>query len=417
LRGEFMLRDDSHKVDFVEKVEIRACDLRPGMYVCELDRPWLETPFLLQGFEIIDDADIEAVMRYCEHVFIDLRRTRIVKVKIADLPARRLPNKKNSAFGKKDLETSMDTCRQATYLLKTFASEIRFGQSPQLHLATAAVSECVARVMANPSAMTFMTHLRNKDEYTSQHAFSVCIYSIIMGRLIGFDTVQLENLGTCGLLHDMGKLGIPDLILNKPGKLTPEENEVMLSHTQIGRDILLSGHDIFSGTVEVAYGHPENLDGTGYPRSLKGHQISTHCRIVGVVDKYDAITTHRPYRSGQDHLSAVAILNALAKDHKIDAKLTASFISYLGVYPPGTIVELSSGELGIVINSIPRNRLRPQLLLVRDPDKNPIQSFVDMGEKPVDEKGRLYRIVAVHNPGYFGIEISHYYEPIVQTFE
>jgi len=302
-------------------------------------------------------------------------------------------------------------------LVKTFADEIRFGQSPKFHLAKAAVSECVAGVMANPTAMMFMTRLRNKDEYTSQHAFSVCVYSIILGRSLGFSAVQLENLGTCGLLHDMGKLQIPDNILNKPGTLTAEEKEIMRSHAKLGRDILMSGRDIFTGAVDVAYAHHEFLDGTGYPRGLQGHQLNTNCKIVAVADKYDALTTHRSYRSGQDHLSAVAILNKLAKDNKIDGKLTANFVSYLGIYPPGSIVELSSGEVAIVIGSSPEHRLRPQLLVVLDPNKKPMQSFVDMSEKTTDEKGRPYRIMAVHTPGDFGIDVSQYYDLIMQAVE
>jgi len=407
----------SHKIDYVEKVLLRACELRPGMYVCELDRPWLDTPFLLQGFEVSNDADVEVVMRYCEHVYIDLQRSRIVKVKPGERGDGTSAGKKNTPFDKKDLEVSASAHKQTTQLLKTFADEIRFGQTPKLHLAKSAVAECVAGVMCNPTAMMFMTRLRKKDEYTSQHAFSVCVYSIILGRRLGLDALQLENLGTCGLLHDMGKLEIPDSILNKPGKLTAEENEIMQSHTKLGRDILMSGRDIFSGAVDVAYGHHEHLDGTGYPRGLQDHQLNTNCKIVAVVDKYDALTTHRAYRPGQDHLSAVAILNKLAKDHKIDSKLTTSFVAYLGIYPPGTTVELSSGEVGIVLGSTPEHRLRPQLLVVRDANKNPVQCFVDMSEKAADERGRPYRIIAVHAPGDFEVDVTQYYDLIVQAIE
>jgi HD-GYP domain-containing protein (c-di-GMP phosphodiesterase class II) len=215
----------------------------------------------------------------------------------------------------------------------------------------------------------------------------------------------------------MGKLDIPDSILNKPGQLTDEEMAVMQGHTTRGRDILMSGRDIFSGAVDVAYGHHEHLDGSGYPRGLQGHQLNTNCKIVGVVDKYDALTTHRPYRPGKDHLSAVAILNSLVKENKIDGTIKSSFVSYLGVYPPGTLVELNSGEMAIVIGASHENRLRPQLLVVRGADKNPTQCFVDMSEKHADQKGRPYRIVAVRAPGDFGIDVNQYYDLIVEAFD
>lgn len=191
----------------------------------------------------------------------------------------------------------------------------------------------------------------------------------------------------------------------------------MRNHTKLGRDLLMSGRDVFSGAVDVAYAHHENLDGTGYPRGLQEHQLNTNCKVVAVVDKYDALTTHRPYRPGHDHLSAVAILNKLAKDNKIDSKLTASLVSYLGIYPPGSLVELSSGEVGIVLGSTPEHRLRPQLLVVRDADKSPVQRFVDMSEKTADEQGRPYRITAVHAQGDFGIDINDHYELIMQAME
>ena len=408
---------DTHKIDSVEKLKLRACDLRPGMYVCELDRPWLDTPFLLQGFEVANDADIEAVMQQCDYVYIDLRRTRTVKAKLGAPPIGPPTRDKNAIFGKGGLQTSAKAHQQTTHLLKNFADEIRFGHTPKFHLAKSAVSECVAGVVANPAAMLLMTRLRQKDEYTSQHAFNVCVYSVILGRLLGLDARQLENLGTCGLLHDTGKLEIPDAILNKPGKLTEEEFETMRGHTTKGRDILMSGRDLFSGAVDVAYAHHENLDGSGYPRGLQGHQLNTNCKIVGVVDRYDALTTHRPYRPGQDHLSAVAILNAQAKDNKIDAKLKSAFVSYLGVYPPGTLVELSSGEAAIVLGAHPEQRLRPQLLVVRDADKNPVERFVDMSEIEFDPQGKPYRIVAVHTPGYLGIDTGQYCELIIQAFD
>ncbi|MFM8333517.1 MAG: HD-GYP domain-containing protein [Candidatus Methylumidiphilus sp.] len=405
----------THKIAYVEKIKLRACDLRPGMYVCELDCPWLDTPFFLQGFEITSDADIEAVMQHCEHVYIDVHRTRLIMANFGAGRANAKSNKQKPAFDRKELQASASAHKQTTQLFKSFADEIRFGHAPKLHIAKAAVAECVAVVMANPTATLLMARLRDKDEYTSQHAFSVCIYSIILGRELGYDIAQLENLGMCGLLHDVGKLEIADAILNKPGKLTPEESAIMQGHTLLGRDILMSGRDVFSGAVDVACGHHENLDGSGYPRGLHENQISTNCKIVAVVDKYDALTTHRPYRPGQDHLSAVSVLNKLAKENKIDRQLKASFITYLGVYPPGSVVELNSGEIAIVIGAEPAHRLEPQLLVVRDPDRNPIQRFVDLRDYSKHSSGRPCRIIAVRSAEDFGLDVGEYYDLIAQA--
>ena len=270
--------------------------------------------------------------------------------------------------------------------------------------------------MTDPIA-DFLTRLRNKDAYTSQHAYNVCVFSLVIGRLLGLDSIQMENLGVCALLSDMGKVAIPDDILNKPGKLTPKERAIVKTHVKEGRDILMSGRNIFSGCVDVAYGHHENLDGSGYPMGLEGHQLNMNCKIVTITDKYDAITSLRPYRRAGDHLNAVALLNKMVSENKIDGKLTSSFFSYLGVYPPGSIVELNTGEVGIVIDTDPSQRLRPQLLLVRAPNKQPIQTFVDLAEKKTDEKGRPYRIKAVLRPGDYDIDLSLYSDVIMQAFD
>jgi len=214
----------------------------------------------------------------------------------------------------------------------------------------------------------------------------------------------------------MGKVVIPDRILNKPGPLDRAETAIVQSHALEGRNILMSGRNIFSGAVDVAYGHHENLDGTGYPRKLEGYQLNLNCKIVAVADKYDAITSVRPYRPEGDHLRAVAILNKLALENKIDSEITSSFVAYLGIYPPGSVVELSSGEVGIVLESNVKQRLRPQILVVKDRNKRPVQNFVDMSEKTVDESGNPYRIINVRRASDFHIDLSQYYDVIMQAF-
>ena len=218
----------------------------------------------------------------------------------------------------------------------------------------------------------YLTMIRNKDEYTSQHSFNVAILSIVLGRYAGMNVRELENIGTCGLLHDMGKVNVPLDILLKEGKLSDHEFAVMKQHTTFGRDILMSGRNIFSGSVDVAFGHHENNDGSGYPRGLEGHQLSQNTKIVAIVDKYDAITADRVYQRGRTHMEAITILNKIVSKNEIDNGLTLGFISTLGMFPPGSIVELSSGEIAIVLQQNPANRLRPQVMLVRDADKNVI---------------------------------------------
>jgi len=401
-----------HKLDYVEKVRLRPADLRPGMFVCELDRPWLESPFLLQGFEVKDDADIEAVAKHCDYVYIDLLRTKAINVTISPPAAATLEGKK---ITREEITKAESTRHHTTRLIKSFIDEIRLGQSPELEIVKAPVSECVASIIRNPDVMMFMTRLRGKEGHVSQHAFNVCIYSIIMGRLLGLDAVQLQELGTCGLLHDIGMLAVPDQVLNKTGELTAEETAVLQSHTTAGRDILTTGCSFYEGSADVAYEHHENLDGSGYPRGIKSDEINANAKIVAIVDKYEAITNLRPYRPAGDHLSAVATLNDMADKNKIDRTLTYSFVSYLGIYPQGSIVELSTGEVGFVIGTNLTQRLRPQVLLVLDEHRNPTQKFVDLSEKTTDQNGNPYRIAKVRRPGDYGVDLNQYSDLILET--
>jgi len=401
-------------MDYVEKIKIHSDELSIGMFVCELDRPWEETPFCAQGFEIKTQSDIDTLSNYCEYVFIDLVRTQVTQVTIDDLPV--APVHENGfCFGPEELESADAVSKQTSRLIQGLIEDIRFGQGLDVQLAKAAVSECISHVLSNPAAMMLLTRLRQKDEYTRQQAYSTCIYSIVLGRAMGLNSFQLENLGTCGMLHDIGKLAVPEYILNKSGSLSAEETEIVQKHTKAGRDLLMSAAHVYSGSVDVAYAHHENLDGSGYPRGLQGDQINLNSRIVSIVDKYDAITSPRPHRPTGDHLSAVAILNKLAREGKIDPTITTAFLSYLGVYPPGSVVELSNGEAGIVIESNPRHPLRPRLLIVRDSNKNRCQCLIDMAQKTTDMRGRPYRIVTVRSPGYYGITLSHYYELLVRA--
>jgi len=387
-----------------DKVRLRASELRPGMYVCDIDRPWLETPFLLQGFEVKNDTDIRAVMEHCRFVQVDLRRTKSRQPSSA------------ANLGGKAMATAEATRRQTSDLLKTFLDEIAFGHSPDMRTAKSAVAGCVSRVVGNPEAMMFLTRLRGKGEQAGQQAFNVCVYAIVLGRLAGLEYDKLENLGTAALLHDMGVVGIPDPVLNKRGKFNEEERAVMQTHARMGRDILMSGRNIFSGAVDVAYAHHENLDGTGYPRGLHGHQINLNSKIVAVVDKYDALVSHTPYRPAKDHLSAVATLNKMARDNKIDKDLVDLFVSYLGIYPPGCVVELNSGEVGIVLESNPAEKLKPKVMVLRDADQQPTQRLVDWSKKAAGGRGGHCRIARVCKPGDFGIEVGQYYKEILQAY-
>ncbi len=400
----------------MRKIKIKASELRPGMHVCELDRSWEETPFLIQGFPVKDVDDIREIIKYCNFVYIDPARTIVRNQPREEATKADFLLNDSSLFMEQDFRAAEAARKNTSSLIQSFMEKIRLGQTPGFELAKDAVSECMSRIIANPQAIMFLTRLREKDKKSVYHAFNICILSIVLGRLLGLDKRKQEQLGVCGLLHDMGIIKVPDSIMNKHGALTKEEEAILREHARDGRDILMSGNNLFSGVVDVAFGHHENLDGTGYPRGLTDQQISTFSRIVAVVDRYEDVLCPHINRPAADHLSALAFLKRQAKSNKIDGEITAQFIAYMGIFPPGGIVETSRGEIGIVLKTNPYQLLKPLVLIVRNADQTATNRIVDMAQAPVSTQGKPDRIVTVHPPGAFGIDLNKYFETIMQAF-
>ena len=400
------------KVTEKSTIKVPVGELRMGMFVSELDRPWLDSPFLFQGFYLQNEQDILDVVKVCEYVYVDMAKTRYAEYaprapdgKQRDLSLRHAPRQQQVAF-EKELDQAKTIQQGATRLIRSYMEDIKFGQSVDIQLARSAAAECVGSIVRNPDTMLFLTTLRNKDEYTCQHSFNVCVFAITLARFLGCSEKDLEAVGTCGILHDLGKVQVPDEVLNKPGKLSDEEFSLMRNHTMYGRDLLMSGRNVFSGSVDVAYGHHENLDGTGYPRGMQGHQMNLFTKIVSIVDKYDAITSSRVYQESRTHLQAINILHSLAKDAKIDQHMTLAFISALGVFPTGCLVEMSDAEIGLVIGQNPASKLRPRVVIVLGADRQPVPyRFIDLAERLLDDQGQPYDIRQVHRPETLGLDL------------
>ncbi len=397
------------------KAKIDVSELKVNMYVCELDRPWLDTPFLFQGFELKTEDDIRTVRKYCKYVYVDSTKS----VKQRSTPVSR-PSRATTSWKANppdrllvfegELEAASTTHTRTSDLVKSFMDEIRFGRGIDVQLAKEAVSDCVDSVMRNPDALLLLTQLKDRDTYTSEHSMNVCVYVIALGRFLGLSVKELRNLGYCGLLHDMGKMRVPLEILNKTEALTDEERKIMRLHTLYGRDILISARGGFLGAVDAAYSHHEHVDGSGYPRGLTGQHISPYTKMVTIADCYDAIVSDRIYKAGLTHMEALKIMNG-ERHNCFDADLTLRFIECLGIYPPGSLVEMSNGEVGVVIGLSTKAKLRPRVLLFLDEDKNPREErIVDLSKLDLDANGNSYVISAMLRHDAYGIDFRRILE-------
>lgn len=277
-------------------------------------------------------------------------------------------------------------------------------------MAKQAVAECVNSVLHSPDAHLWLSQLKNKDEYTAQHSLNVCVLSVVLGRHIGLSEHSLNNLGLCGMMHDVGKMLVPLEILNKPGRLEDDEMRIMQSHTTLGFELLKSSKDMYFGASETAHMHHERLDGLGYPRKKPAHELSLYTKIVTIADMYDAITSDRVYQKGRTHLEATKIMFDMMGLH-LEETLVVKFVESLGVYPPGCFVELTNGDIGLVVEINETSRLRPKVLLILDRERNPVaEKVIDLATMPLDETGSIYTIRKIAKASSYGINASEYYQ-------
>jgi len=393
-----------------QKVPMPVSELKLGMYVAELDRPWEGTPFLFQGFTIETEQELEVLAEYCDTVVIDIESS--VDFQIQSKSRKRPTTQTQTRAVTKRHESVEQAMRRAqsthvasSRLIRTIMDDVRLGKSVDTPAAREAVTECVDNVIANQDAITLLTRIREKDEYTSQHSLSVSILTVALGRHIGLDREELIDLGMCGLLHDVGKVMVPDEVLKKPGKLTEPEMDVMRGHTTHGRDVLMSSSGAPLKALDVAHAHHERFNGSGYPRGLTESQITPYTRMVAITDTFDAITTDRVYSNSRANMEAFRILSKGRNTHW-DAKLVIGFVEAIGIYPAGTAVELSNKMIGIVVETHPTLKLRPKLVLTHTPD-GPLSPpvLLDLASQMKDEHNEALQIGRVLRPSVADVSL------------
>lgn len=383
------------------KKKLDVHELRPGMYVCQLDRPWTETSFLFQGFEIRSREELIELARLCKYVYIEtdpaLRpdrgstRADARPVSVAVKEHERFTDERpaltvldkflapgptaapcypDHASVEEELPRARGIVREAKRVLDAIFRDARLGRSVDSEGARSAVRGMVQSVLRNPDAAVWLSQLKNKDDYTAEHCLRVCVLALTFGRHLELSEPELNTLGLGALLHDIGKMKVPLEILNKPGRLTPEEFEIVKQHVPRGVEMLAATPKIPAAAIDVALLHHERLDGSGYASGMRGERIALFGQIGGIVDVYDAITSDRPYHRA---ISAHEALRAMYewRGEKFHAGLVEQFIQCMGVYPIGSIVELSDGAIGVVISVNRTRRLRPRLALVLDPAHQP----------------------------------------------
>lgn len=504
-------------------------ELRIGMFVADLDRPWVDTPFLLQGFLVEDEEQIAALRAHCEYVMVDRARStgdeyegsaagpppvrvrsssvqRFVAVAaegavdpevatpLAEEPQKAAPNRTAServhpappavapraagaahnlpppAFPavsgegflgrllsgfrgmfrrepapvprevpvetplefearaalappgvtvttyldqvsvEQEVPLARELVERSSDLLEKLVSDIRLGQSFEVERVEEIVDDMVESIVRNPDALMWVARLREQDIGTYGHGLQVSVYLTAFGRHLGFPKTHLAILAQVGLLLDVGKIRLPRELLDKQGRLTGDEFEAVKAHVQHGLDILSQTPNFPSEVIEGIAQHHERMNGSGYPRGLMGDEIGVMGRMAGIVDCFAALTNHRPYAAAVSSYEALRSITGWAGEY-FHEPLVQQFVSSVGVFPVGSMIELSTGEVAVVVSHNKLRRLKPRVLVVTGPDKTPLPhpATVDLLYDPKvgGEEGIFIKRGLAS--GAYGLDLRDYY--------
>ena len=380
-----------------------------GMFVAKLDRPWTETPFVYQGFVLKTEQQLEALKKYCKVVYVDPeKRQEVVAPKLLTLPpastrqviAEQSREKvrgtviyKELAKVEDELPRARSVFTQTNAIVHTMSRAVVTGNALDGNRAKQAVTEITDSVVRNPDAMMLLVTMRDKAEETLNRSTQVSVYMTVFGRFLQLERERLEVLGLIGLLQDVGMLKLPPGIPGRRADLAPEEDAVFKTHVDRSVEILSQTAGLPPELPSLASLHHERYDGSGYPRGLKGSAISQIGAIAGIVDTFDMLTAPAPYGMQMPPSNA---LNVLFQNRgtQFHAALVEQFIQCVGAFPVGSVVELNSGEVGVVITQNLVKRLQPRVMVVQDANGNPIHphKVLDLVNEPMATPDEPYRI-------------------------
>jgi len=382
--------------------KIAVEQLTVGMHLKEFCGSWMEHPFWRTGFVLVDPKDIKTILASSiKEVWIDASKgldvpAGQVAISEAESEAQVEEQLQQAVEEKRELapvsigveiERAAKICMQSKQAVISMFQEARMGKAVDTGGARQLVEEISDSVARNPGALISLARLKTVDDYTYMHSVAVCAMMVGLAKQLGMDAEQVRLAGMAGLMHDLGKALMPMEVLNKPGKLTDAEFNIIKTHPSEGHRMLLTGRDVSPVVLDVCLHHHEKTDGSGYPKGLKADQISLFAKMGAVCDVYDAITSNRPYKLGWDPAESLRKMAEWANGH-FDGKVFQAFVKSLGIYPIGSLVKLTSGRLGVVIEQTGKSLTTPTVKVFFSTKSNMriVPEVIDLSQPGVTEK-------------------------------
>ncbi len=392
--------------------------VRLGMFIQELKGAWIEHPFWKKAFKLESPSDLKKLQAsVIKEVVIDTSKGLDVAelsevAELASLPAVDIhseikltsnPSEKakqiSAAAEQKKAKKVIDATKKA---VASMFHDVRMGKVVKAEAAMQMVDDIAASIDRNLGALISLARLKTQDEYTYMHSVAVCALMMVLAKELGLAETETRQAGLAGLLHDIGKAGIPVEILNKPGALTDEEFTLVKLHPERGHELLLQAGITDEVVLDVCLHHHERIDGAGYPKKLSVDEISLFAKMGAVCDVYDAITSNRPYKEGWE--PGISLQRMAQWTGHFDDKVFKAFVKSVGIYPIGSMVKLKSGRLAVVVDQSPQSLLSPIIkVFFSTKSKSRIKiELIDLS-KPHEQDS----IVGHENPSAWGISNIH----------
>jgi putative nucleotidyltransferase with HDIG domain len=364
-------------------------DLKVGMFIHDLNCGWMDHSFFRKRFPLKKEEDLRKIHESgIREVYIDTDKgldavgptqeevREEIQGRIDETIARSRGEAAQTSH-RQELEVAKKIQNEATQVITSVLSDVRLGNQIEVERMSPVVGQITESILRNQGTLVSLCRIKEADTYTFQHSVSVCTLLVTFCRYMEMSHEVIQEAGMGGMLHDIGKMRVPDHILNKPGKLTDPEFDIMKSHVTLGVDILKQTPGVPTTVMQISGEHHERFAGTGYPNRKKAQEISQLGRMAAIVDVYDAITSNRCYHTGMEPSVALQKLFEWS-NHHLDEELVQHFIQAIGIYPVGSLVRLESNRLAVVVEQGSAGLLYPVVRLVYDIKRN-------CKLKPVDE--------------------------------